>query len=309
MQSNQSDPDRGQLWRMLKERTQSAIACGELHSIDTRTTWIEQNGIRFLLRVASSLRRKAHDKQLRANQARNANKEFNPFLPPEEALTVTVLNDDYLAVLNKFNVVPHHLLIVTRAFKHQEILLSLEDFQALWQCLAQYPALGFYNGGATAGASQKHKHLQLVPLPMQEIGPPLPIDTVLPLTPPGEIAFVAALPFEHYFARLPDGISSHPIEAARLSYAIFQTMLAKAGIHGITRNGETRQSGAYNLLVHKDWLLLVPRSAEFVEGVSLNSLAYVGSLFVANDDQLELITERGPMHFLSGAGKPLRPVP
>ncbi len=84
-----------------------------------------------------------------------------------------------MAILNKFNVVDNHLLIVTREFEQQRSLLTLRDFEALWRCLNEYDSLGFYNGGPEAGASQPHKHLQLVPLPLAPQGPPVPIAPLL----------------------------------------------------------------------------------------------------------------------------------
>src|SRR5690606_33901634 len=38
-----------------------------------------------------------------------------------------------------------------------------EDFHALAQLLSASGGLGFYNGGAPAGASQRHKHVQWLP--------------------------------------------------------------------------------------------------------------------------------------------------
>ena len=84
-----------------------------------------------------------------------------------------------MAILNKFNVVDHHLLIVAREFEDQRALLALRDFEAWWRCMSEYDSLGFYNGGPEAGASQPHKHLQLVPLPLAPQGPPVPIAPLL----------------------------------------------------------------------------------------------------------------------------------
>ena len=44
------------------------------------------------------------------------------------------------------------------------------DFDALARGLAAIDGLAFYNGGTVAGASQPHKHLQLVPVPLG-VGP------------------------------------------------------------------------------------------------------------------------------------------
>ena len=147
----------GDLLPALRERTRNAIACGALHSIETEQQIIEDSGVRFLVRSVSSLRRK---------RERPSAGPLHPFLPPEPELTVGALTPTHTAVLNKFNVLKQHLLIVTRRFEHQESLLTRNDFEALWLSLREIDGLGFYNGGREAGASQNHKHLQLVPIPL-----------------------------------------------------------------------------------------------------------------------------------------------
>ena len=59
---------------------------------------------------------------------------------------VDVLTDTHLCLLNKFNVVEHHLLIVTREFEDQDRYLTEEDFAAGLAGLAEYDSLLFYNG-------------------------------------------------------------------------------------------------------------------------------------------------------------------
>ena len=93
-------------------------------------------------------------------------------------------------------VLDDHLLITPRAFEPQEALLTPEDFAALWSCMGGAPVLGFYNGGVTAGASQPHKHLQLIRLPVGDPasrGPPVPTATLLA---------AGQLPFQVAHARL-----------------------------------------------------------------------------------------------------------
>jgi ATP adenylyltransferase len=87
-------------------------------------------------------------------------------VPPEPELTVGGVGPTHVAVLNKYPVIDRHLLIVTREFAHQEALIDTADFAALAAVMREFPSLGFYNGGKTAGASQPHKHLQVVPLPL-----------------------------------------------------------------------------------------------------------------------------------------------
>jgi len=143
---------RGSLWKSLCERTETALVAGALQHIDTREKIVCDNGVPFVVRIARNLQRKIEDKRL--NDVRRP--DFNPFLPPEDALTVGAIGDKHLAVLNKYNVVEHHLLIVTRHFESQEAILTLSDFEALCWSLQEIDGFGFYNGGTIAGASQRH---------------------------------------------------------------------------------------------------------------------------------------------------------
>ncbi len=45
-------------------------------------------------------------------------------------------------------------------------------------------------------------------------------------------------------------------------------------------------------------MLLVPRSREFSQGISVNALGYVGSLFVKDKTGLDTIRRTGPMDLL-----------
>jgi ATP adenylyltransferase/5',5'''-P-1,P-4-tetraphosphate phosphorylase II len=57
----------------------------------------------------------------------------NPFLPYEEELWVEHLSDTHTLLLNKFNVVPHHVLVVTRQFESQQDPLNSRDLAATQQ--------------------------------------------------------------------------------------------------------------------------------------------------------------------------------
>ena len=108
---------------------------------------------------------------------------------------VNHLAPSHYILLNKFQLLAGHVLLVTRRFEHQERLLTVEDFVALITCLSEVDGLGFYNGGIQAGASQARKHLQLVPLPLApEVAARVPLEQIITR---------GALPFRHAFAALP----------------------------------------------------------------------------------------------------------
>ncbi len=284
----------GGLWSALLRRHAAALAAGALRPIDTEESLIKQEGVQFVVRVATSLQRKATDSSLRQLETQAAhNRSQDPFLPPDPALTVGALSETHLAVLNKFNVVDNHLLLVTRGFESQEQLLTLADFEALWRCLGEYDGLGFYNGGTVAGASQGHKHLQVVPLTQR----PLPIEPSMQTAPRGQPGPVPSLSFRHCALRLGPG-QAEPRRAARVTLELYQTMLERIGAPPMEKGGIPFQSVPYNLLLTRRWMLLVPRRADSAYGISINALGFAGSLFVRDRDQLEQVRRIGPMQLL-----------
>ncbi len=285
------------LWQRLLEVTSNALACGALVPVETDFDCVEQDGVRFLLRVASNLERKA---ALRPKpQPASETGWFNPFLPPEPALLVGDISPSHRAVLNKFNVIAHHLLLVTRDFEHQERLLNPEDFAALGACLAAFPSLGFYNGGAIAGASQPHKHLQLVPLPLGGGELATPIQPLLDAATSGAtIGRLPGLGYAHAFCRLESGFWEHSERPPQAACERYRALLGTLGIEAMTIGGEPRQSAPYNLLMTRDWMLLVPRLREHAEGISINALGFAGSLFVKGVADKQRLLALGPMRAL-----------
>ncbi|MGF6899177.1 ATP adenylyltransferase family protein [Paraburkholderia sp. GAS348] len=287
----------GALWPAILRQTEHALRCGALRPIETIQVLIEDRGIGFLIRQVSSLARKEETRQASKDKAVTCS-TVSPFLPYDPDLFVADISDTHVALLNKFNVIDHHLLIVTRSFKSQETLLDLADFAAWIACMAEFDSLGFYNGGADAGASQQHKHLQIVPLPLGESGPPLPVEAILESAcMDGPIGTIPGLAFRHAFAHLepaPAG-STH---AAHAALDCYHALLAAVGLRASEVNGELHQSAPYNLLVTPRWMLLVPRSSERVEGISVNALGFAGSLFVRDAAQMQAIERLGPMTVL-----------
>lgn len=289
----------GTLWARIQAQTQSAIAVGALQSIPTECELISEAGIDWLVRILTNLVRKDRAQKKQEKKTAKSGKEFNPFLPYEPDLFVGDLSPSHLCLLNKFNVVDHHLLIVTREFEPQENWLTLADFAAMWACLAEFDGLVFYNGGKIAGASQKHKHLQIVPVPLVKNGPKIPIEPLLSsATFKGSVGTIADLPFVHGFARLdPDWVNS-PVDGAAATLECYRTLLSAVGLLTEDDRDSQKQSGAYNLLATREWMLIVPRSQEDFHGISVNSLGFAGALLVRNAEQMQHLKQTKPMSIL-----------
>jgi ATP adenylyltransferase len=276
----------GTLWPQLKARTQSALQSGALQSLTTDAVWIEDRGIAFFTRILANLKRK---ETARKAQTRN------PFLPYEEDLFVANLSKTHLCLLNKYNVVKHHLLIVTRAFEAQENWLNRRDFEAMWACLAEIDGLAFYNGGESAGASQAHKHLQLIPFEPTPTGRKLPIEAALERVRfEGGIGRIPSFDFPHAIAKLDPQWLNSPHTAARATIALYRRLLYELGIPV----SGPQQTQAYNLLATREWLLIVPRSQAEFQSIPVNSLGFAGALLVRNAEQLAYLKACGPLTLL-----------
>jgi ATP adenylyltransferase len=234
---------------------------GALEPIDTRVEHVDDEGSRFSLRVVSSLNRKAA-----------AQLDGDPFMPPyQPGLFVGELSPTHVCLLNKYPVLARHALIVTRAFDAQTALLNEADFAAVLPLLHAAAGLVFYNSAPEAGASQPHKHLQWVPTPLDGG--------------PGSVPLEAAirggrLPLKH-------AVGALPAEAAQ-AVAAYRALLDQLGAVQLP----------YNLLVTRDWMLVVPRRTERFGKISLNALAFAGSLFLKNEAELALLKRGGPMSAL-----------
>ena len=264
------------LWPRIVATTRHALATGALQPIATDCQTLEHRGVPFQVRVLG----RAHLKDERMKREKPRTVPFDPFENPDPDLVVGGLSPTHLCLLNKFNVVEHHLLIVTRAFEEQESLLTGADFEALALCMDGLDGLGFYNSGEVAGASQPHKHLQLIP-PLGPEGLRVPMEKVLPGAPD----------FAHAVRRLGPWTSSPAKDGARL-LETYQLLMSELGI------GRALPLPPYNLLTTRDWMMLVPRARAESHGINVNAMGFAGSLLVKNTEQLQRLQELGPLELL-----------
>ncbi|MEM9540179.1 MAG: phosphorylase [Cyanobacteria bacterium P01_E01_bin.42] len=290
--------DPGTLLQKTIARTESAIASGALQSIPTECEAIEQAGINFIVRVSLNLRRKDEDKKKQEQKTKTTGKFVNPFLPYEKALFVSDISETHLCLLNKFNVADLHLLIVTREFEKQDTWLTLQDFEAMWMGLQEIDGLAFYNGGTKAGSSQPHKHLQLTPFPLVPDSENLPISPLISgICWHNKIGKIPHFPFRHVLVQFSFKSESTVQEKARITLNLYQNLLNQVGI---VHQGEEKgkQSGAYNLLATREWLLIVARSQGEFQSIGVNSLGFAGTFFVRDLDELNLLKNLTPLKIL-----------
>lgn len=282
------------LWPQVERQSRQALASGVLYPIASQAQLLRDGGIDFVVRVITNLARKV--KHTESGSSSQSVKD--PFLPPYEAdLYVGDLSATHVALLNKFNVLDQHLLIVTRAFEDQRRWLTMADFDALALAMTDDGLLGFYNAGPESGASQPHKHLQVVRLPLADVGEALPIQTALnEARPDGLVYRSPRLPFAHAILPL-NSIWTQQAVGAQLLTA-YRKLLQGVGLSLVGFEEQGLQSGAYNLLLTRQWMWLVPRRMSRCGNIDINALAYAGALLLRDEPQLEQLRRIGPMQLL-----------
>ena len=285
--------------KAVDARSASALASGALQPVQAEQTAIEQDGLHYVVRWVSSLAAKDASAGV-AVPGGPRDPDFNPFLNPDPALTVGLLGDTHVAILNKFPLSQQHLVLARSAFEEQLLPLTHEDFTALARVMTEAGGLGLYNGGRAAGASQRHKHVQWIPgtpdnASLAMFVPGLPKDL-----PAQAVATHPALPMRHCFVRA-DCAMGMPVQQAA-------DQLAQAWARGMeTLNLKPAADGLlppYNMLVSHGWMLLIPRSQEHYEGISLSAICFGGTLYTRHREQVDIVRNAGPMQVLAGVSYP-----
>ena len=267
------------LLSQIDDATKRALAQGALLPLQMASDIVSDGGVDFRVEWLSSLAMKDLANLPRVGDKAAA--DFNPFLPFEQALHIADLSDTHVAILNKFPGRHGHFLIITRAFVEQMTPLDASDFDASAKALAETGGLFFYNSGPDSGASQRHRHLQIMP----EFT--APIESVLPKTAhtqPG----TAPLPFRNTFRRWDLKNASDP------SALMAETVASFYAAFDITNGPQ-----AYNIVMTNDWFLGVPRVREHSAEISISGLSVVGLMGVRTPDQIEGVRAHGPMRMLT----------
>ncbi|CAG8680533.1 5810_t:CDS:2 [Dentiscutata erythropus] len=290
----------------LAERYDRALQRGELHFIENEVAHIKEKDIEVSSRGFSQLHNIFEGSRVNEEQQQQKPKA-NPFLPYSQELFVQE-HGKYNLLLNKFCVVPQHIVIATKEFEKQTDPLNPEDLECVWYCIMQIksrPSLAFFNCGELSGASQPHKHLQIIPLPEDaRFTPPINSCITQEFKKPGEIFEIPELPYVHYIALLdPQRITGHlghNEEVSQYLNDVFHSLL-DAMIEGLHKQSSSisLNSLSYNFVATHTWFMIVPRSKEkYDEQISVNSLGFAGLLLARSEEELELIKNAGVLNIL-----------
>ncbi|MGP0129744.1 MAG: ATP adenylyltransferase family protein [cyanobacterium endosymbiont of Rhopalodia musculus] len=288
------------LWEKVITQTSHAINCGALQSNVTNYEFIEDTKIKFLVKILDNFPQKENSQKQETQQHKKTEKKIDPFLPYEKDLFVTNLSETHLCLLNKYNVFDYHLLIITRVFEEQQSWLDLHNFAALSKCLSQIDGLGFYNSGTLAGASQHHKHLQLVPFPLSSQVEKIPIESIIKETNFEEdIEFISSFNFNHALTKINFTTGQNYFQNALIMLENYHKLLMAINqpLH------KEKPTVDYNLLITRKWMMIIERSQASYESIPVNSLGFAGTFFVKNQRQMARLKELTPLKILHNVAK------
>ncbi|KAF6265779.1 ATP adenylyltransferase-domain-containing protein [Scenedesmus sp. NREL 46B-D3] len=311
------------LWSKVLQVYDAAQASGAATKADTKVHTYRDGNVEFVLRIASALKSKPKGLSGSAGSAATPNKQQqqqgppagfrNPFLPYEEALWVQHLSGSHTLLLNKFNVVPHHVLVVTREFESQQEPLNARDLAATQQVLDAMPRGGvaFYNCGEHSGRSQPHKHLQIVPLPFQED------QASQQQQQQPQQTSAAQMPVQQLISAAQAAAGAQPLQPFPVRQAPFRAYAAVLGQSATAEQLEAAagqllahcQAGlpapvSYNVILTQQLLLMVPRKQESCGRIAVNSLGFAGTILLRSEEDLQFAQQQGPMSMLAEVGQP-----
>jgi ATP adenylyltransferase len=264
-------------WHAALCRSEEARACGALVPLGTELLILPELSPFVLRRLIS-----ATPRHLRAGGPKP-----NPFLPWDRELEVARLGDSHLLLLNKYPVQPGHLLLITQQWQPQAGWLQEDDWAAVSTVMTDTGGLWFFNSSATAGASQPHRHLQLLPRAEGEASCPL--------------ASVYRSLLQGTQAPLPWSYAISAREDRHGSGTDLPGLYARhARQLGLGRPDQDLQPRhAYNLLFDRDWFVTIRREREHAAGFSINGLGFAGYLLITPRSDLEWLREQGPWSLLA----------
>ncbi|MBV2350832.1 ATP adenylyltransferase [Synechococcus sp. HK05] len=219
---------------------------------------------------------------------RSAGPKPNPFLPWDPELEVSCLSDEHVLILNKFPVQRGHVLLIPQRWQPQSGWLSAADWQALAAVEADTPGLWFFNSCAAAGASQPHRHLQLLPREPAEPSCPLAAACAQQLRGSRD-------PWPWLY-RLSPRLHSGTAQAAAELEELYQRHQRDLGLGAPDLHPQPQQP--YNLILEPAWFMTVVRTREHWAGMSINALGFAGCLLITPESDTAWLQQHGPLALL-----------
>ncbi|RAL06626.1 putative phosphorylase [Aspergillus homomorphus CBS 101889] len=233
---------------------------------------------------------------------------------PTPDLIIATIHTTHILVPNAYCVFrPQFLLLTQDSYRRQHEPLDQADLEAARAVLCALgddrPYFAMFNCGRTAGASRQHKHMHIIPCSDEDIdhvvelptersrfenGDGAPKQPILPsiLHPRAE-----DIPFAHFRVSL-SASKFRDLAYSKFLHDAYVSLLEE--MH--TALGGDGECIAHNVILIKDWIMVIPRSKDRNLDVAVNGAGMVGSVWLDREEMLARWLEIGPVEVLRGVG-------
>ena len=214
----------------------------------------------------------------------------NPFIPWEPRLEIQRINNKHTLILNKYPVQLGHMLLITNSWTPQDGWLSIQDFEAIVNVDNDTSGLWFFNSSKEAGASQPHRHFQLLPRHFNQS-----------ICPRYEWFCSLLNNKNDKNSKISHCISIKPRDKNTKSKAddlflSYKSMLKDLKLGEIDSNSKPLKS--YNLLITREWISLITRRTDKTNGFSINALGFAGYFLGTKKSNVDVLIKYGPEEIL-----------
>ena len=211
----------------------------------------------------------------------------NPFCPWEKILEIDKIGENHQLILNKYPVQKGHILLITNNWKPQNGWLDINDWKAIQQVNKDTSGLWFFNSSPIAGASQPHRHFQLLRRSKNEISCPR------------EKWFLEMRLSKDSDCKLKKNIIVSKFNFLENSKSLFELYLELCRKLGLgDPNFNSKPKYAYNLLITNKWIAIIKRKYDHIHGFSINGLGFAGYLLVTEKSDITYLKKFGPEKLL-----------
>ena len=265
-------------WEKALEKTKISIDKGHLFPLSTfdiTKEFYDKND--FLIRRLDTSKFKRDV---------NIGPKINPFNPWEKILEIGKIGQFHHLILNKYPVQLGHILLITNKWMPQNGWLDLNDWKAIKAVNKDTSGLWFFNSSPLAGASQPHRHIQLLRRSHNE----------------------NICPREKWFLNFKKGevnkklfkniiVKSFDFSCdINIIYENYMDLSRNIGIGDPLIDNKPKKP--YNLLITNNWIALIKRSNDKLYGFSVNGLGFAGYLLVTEKSDTTYLKINGPEKLL-----------
>ena len=211
----------------------------------------------------------------------------NPFNPWEKILEIDKVGNNHQLILNKYPVQKGHILLITNSWKPQNGWLDVNDWVAIQNVNKDTSGLWFFNSSPIAGASQPHRHIQLLRRSNGQVSCPREkwfLD--LELSNDNNTKLKKSIVVSHFDFQ----------ESSSYIYNLYLELTKKIGL-GDPINDE-RPKHPYNILITNSWIALIKRRFDHLHGFSVNGLGFAGYLLITEKSDTNYLKNYGPEKLL-----------